>query len=43
MALAKTFIITGGNTGLGCECAYALSKDNSVLAIIACRDVQKGG
>jgi NAD(P)-dependent dehydrogenase (short-subunit alcohol dehydrogenase family) len=42
MALAKTFIVTGGNTGLGFECAYALSKDSSVLVIIACRDVQKG-
>jgi NAD(P)-dependent dehydrogenase (short-subunit alcohol dehydrogenase family) len=42
MALAKTFIITGGNTGLGFECAYALSKDSSVLVIIACRDVRKG-
>ena len=41
-ALMKTFIIAGGNTGLGFECACALSKDGSVLASIACRDVQKG-
>jgi NAD(P)-dependent dehydrogenase (short-subunit alcohol dehydrogenase family) len=34
MALARTFIVTGGNTGLGLECAYALRKDSSVLVII---------
>ena len=42
MALTKTFIVTGGNTGLGFECAAALSKDSSVLVMIACRDIQKG-
>lgn len=42
MALTKTFIVTGGNTGLGFECSSALAKDSSVLVIIACRDVQKG-
>ncbi len=42
MALAKTFIVTGGNAGLGFECVSALAKDNSALVIIACRDVQKG-
>lgn len=42
MALTKTFIVTGGNTGLGFECASVLSRDSSVLVIIACRDVQKG-
>jgi NAD(P)-dependent dehydrogenase (short-subunit alcohol dehydrogenase family) len=42
MALTKTFMVTGGNTGLGFECAYALNKDSSALVIIACRDVQKG-
>ena len=40
MALAKTLIVTGGNTGLGFECADALSKDSSVLVIIASRDVR---
>ncbi|MBC8166366.1 MAG: SDR family NAD(P)-dependent oxidoreductase [Bryobacteraceae bacterium] len=39
---AKTFIVTGGNSGLGFECAAALAKDSSVLVIIACRDVPKG-
>lgn len=42
MAPTKTLIVTGGNTGLGFECAYALSKDSSVLLIIACRDAEKG-
>ncbi len=42
MELTKTFIVTGGNTGLGFECVSALAKDSSVLVIIACRDVQKG-
>jgi len=42
MAPTKTLIVTGGNTGLGFECAYALSKHSSVLVIIACRDIQKG-
>ena len=42
MAPTQTFIVTGGNTGLGFECAYALTKHSSVLVIIACRDVQKG-
>jgi NAD(P)-dependent dehydrogenase (short-subunit alcohol dehydrogenase family) len=39
---AKTFIVTGGDTGLGFECASVLAQDSSVLVIIACRDVQKG-
>jgi NAD(P)-dependent dehydrogenase (short-subunit alcohol dehydrogenase family) len=39
---AKTFIVTGGNTGLGFECASALAEDGNVLVVIACRDVQKG-
>jgi NAD(P)-dependent dehydrogenase (short-subunit alcohol dehydrogenase family) len=41
-ALTKTFIVTGGNAGLGFECASALAKDSGVLVIIACRDVRKG-
>lgn len=42
-ALSKTYIVTGGNTGLGFQCASALAKDSRVLVIIACRDAQKGG
>ena len=42
MALAKTFIVTGGNRGLGLGCATALAKDSGVFVVIGCRDVQKG-
>jgi NAD(P)-dependent dehydrogenase (short-subunit alcohol dehydrogenase family) len=43
MELPTTFIIvTGGNTGLGFECASTLSKDSCVHVVIACRDIQKG-
>jgi NAD(P)-dependent dehydrogenase (short-subunit alcohol dehydrogenase family) len=42
MALTKTFIVTGGNTGLGFACASVLAEDSSVLVVIACRDAQKG-
>jgi NAD(P)-dependent dehydrogenase (short-subunit alcohol dehydrogenase family) len=42
VAPAKTLIVTGGNSGLGFECASALAKDMSVLVIIACRNVQQG-
>ena len=38
----KTFIVTGSSSGLGFECASAMTKDTSVLVIMACRDVQKG-
>ena len=39
---AKTFIVTGGNTGLGLECAATLAQEKNALVIIACRDPQKG-
>ena len=42
MTLAKTYIVTGGNSGLGFECASALAKDGSVLVVIASRNVQQG-
>jgi len=42
MALSKTFIVTGGNSGLGFECASALARDGSIQVVIACRDVAKG-
>ena len=38
----KTFVVTGGNTGLGLECASDLATDQSALVVIACRDVQLG-
>lgn len=42
MAQLKTFIVTGGNIGLGYACAADLAKDSSSLVIVACRDMQKG-
>jgi len=42
MALTKTYIVTGGNSGLGLECASVLAQDSSALVILACRDVAKG-
>lgn len=42
MALSKTFIVTGGNSGLGFKCASVLAHDSNALVIIACRDVAKG-
>lgn len=42
MAPTKTFIVTGGNSGLGFECASALANNPGVLVVIACRDVQLG-
>lgn len=42
VALTKTYIVTGGNTGLGFECAATLARESNTLVVIACRDVQKG-
>lgn len=42
MASTKTYIVTGGNTGLGFECACALAKESGALVIIACRDPRHG-
>src|SRR5580693_527247 len=42
MGLERTFIVTGGNTGLGFGCASALAQDSNSLVIIACRDTTKG-
>ncbi len=42
MEATRTFIVTGGNTGLGFECASALATDKSVWVVVACRDVQQG-
>jgi light-dependent protochlorophyllide reductase len=38
----NTAIITGGNTGLGFECARALAETHDWHVVIACRDVEKG-
>jgi len=37
--MTKTFIITGGNSGLGFQCASALSADRDNVVVLACRDV----
>jgi len=37
--MPKTFLITGGNTGLGFECASALCADRNNVVVLACRDV----
>ena len=42
MALTRTYIVTGGNSGLGLACASALAKDQSTLVVIACRNVEQG-
>jgi len=42
MALARSFIVTGGNAGLGLECAAALAEDRTAQVIIACRNVASG-
>jgi light-dependent protochlorophyllide reductase len=38
----KTVIITGGNSGLGFECARALVETREWYVIIACRDPERG-
>ena len=38
----NTAIITGGNTGLGFECARALAETHDWHVVIACRDAEKG-
>jgi len=37
--MPKTFIITGGNAGLGFQCASALSADRHNVVVLACRNV----
>jgi len=38
--MPTTFIVTGGNTGLGFRCASQLSLDGEKVVILACRDVE---
>ena len=42
MAQTRTFIVTGGNTGLGFECASVLGADSGTLVVIACRNAEQG-
>ena len=38
--MMQTFIVTGGNTGLGFQCASALDVNHGNVVVIACRDVK---
>ena len=38
----KTVVITGGNTGLGFQCARFVGRDPDVLVVIACRNAEAG-
>ncbi len=38
--MTQTFIVTGGNTGLGFQCASALGADHGNVVVIACRGVK---
>ena len=38
----KTYLVTGGNSGLGFECGRALASSPEVCLVIACRDLEKG-
>jgi len=38
----STYIVTGGNSGLGFECARSLSQLSDATVILACRDILKG-
>lgn len=42
MSQIRTVIITGGNTGLGLETARRLTRDPSLLVLIACRNPELG-
>lgn len=41
MEQKRTWIVTGGNTGLGYQCVRFLARDPANLVVIASRDVQK--
>ena len=42
MPLSQSVIVTGSNTGLGFEVAKAISRDQSKLVVIACRNPDHG-
>jgi len=42
MEQPQTYIVTGGNSGLGFQCASALAADGGNRVVIACRDAEKG-
>jgi len=42
MGESQSFIVTGGNAGLGFQCASFLSADRKNLVVMACRDLGSG-
>ena len=42
MAESRAFIVTGGNAGLGFQCASFLSADRENRIVLACRDPASG-
>jgi len=42
MGLERTFIVTGGNAGLGFETANVIALDQDAMVVIACRNLQLG-
>ena len=38
----RSIIVTGGNAGLGFQCARFIGADPDILAVIACRDARSG-
>ena len=39
--MTQTYIVTGGNTGLGFQCASVLGADRDNVVVIACRDAAR--
>lgn len=42
MEQMQTYVVTGGNSGLGFQCASFLALDSDKRVVIACRDAEKG-
>ena len=42
MEKMQTYVVTGGNSGLGFQCASFLAADSDNRVVIACRDAEKG-
>ena len=42
MERTRTYIVTGGNTGLGYQCCRFQGANRENLVVIACRDKSRG-